>query len=64
MSKDEDQARTFNEEQQTMFQISEENQGADATRPRTPGVQTDPVIPGTGVAGSEEGRDEKDSNKS
>ena len=63
MSEKEEQDRTFTEEQQTMFETAEKNQNPEATRNRTPGMQIDPVIPGTGVAGSEENRDENASGE-
>ena len=61
MREDDEQGATFTEEQQRMFQ------NADGTpmdtRPRTPGVQTDPVIPGTGASGSEKEDHEESANK-
>lgn len=42
MSEDREQDATFNEDQQQMFGVAEENQAADATRPRTPGTAIPP----------------------
>ncbi len=62
MSEDREQDTTFNEDQQQMFGVAEENQAPDATRARTPGADSPPtpdvsVQPPTG-AGNEQIGDE------
>ncbi|MDQ1524487.1 MAG: hypothetical protein QOG00_2046 [Pyrinomonadaceae bacterium] len=55
MHEDDEQAETFNQDQQEMFQNPDTNLGE--TRPRTPGAQSVPVPP-TGM--NEEARKETD----
>ena len=63
MDKKDEQDRTFNEAQQTMFQNAERNQNPEATRPAQPGVQYDPVIPGVPVSEGEESKEQEGTNK-
>ncbi|CAN5196238.1 hypothetical protein BH18ACI2_BH18ACI2_11270 [soil metagenome] len=62
MNEEHEQDTTFNEDQQQMFGVAEENQAPDATRARTPGADSPPtpdvsVQPPTG-AGNEQSGDE------
>ena len=45
MNEKEEPTRTFNDEQKTIFENPDKT--AEATRPMTPGVSADPVIPGS-----------------
>jgi len=45
MDEKEEPTRTFNDEQKTIFENPDKT--AEATRPMTPGVSADPVIPGS-----------------
>jgi hypothetical protein len=59
MHEDDEQAETFNQDQQEMFQPPDTNLGE--TRPRTPGAQSVPVPPGMnegGRQGSDDGGEE------